>query len=55
MWTLLLLTVLSTEPPRMRYEHYASFSTREKCLEISESMRKQTPGKIQTYCVYDRS
>lgn len=55
MWTLLLITILSNDPPRMRYEHYARFSTKEKCLEIATLIKRQSTNEVQVHCVYDRN
>ena len=55
MWTLLLITILSNDPPRIRYEPYARFSTKEKCLELAIMIKRQSTNEVQTQCVYDRS
>jgi len=55
MWTLLLITILSNDPPRIRYEPYAKFSTKEKCLETATLLKMRSTNEVQTHCVYDRN
>jgi hypothetical protein len=55
MWTLLIVTVLSTEPAKVVYNPYATVNTKEECERLAEIVKKNDTEKtLQVSCVRNR-
>ena len=55
MWTLLIVTVLSVEPAKVKYEPYATVNSKEECERLAEEVKKNSTEKtLQVSCVKNR-
>jgi hypothetical protein len=56
MWTLIIITIVSIDPPSYYYNPVARLDTLAQCEDVAASIRKNESGKpTRIMCIRDKS